>query len=38
MFVMSIIFWAWKAADYLGVGVKTLQRWEPEGRLKALSS
>jgi putative resolvase len=34
MFVMSTMFSTGKAADYLGVGVKTLQRWDREGRLK----
>jgi DNA-binding transcriptional MerR regulator len=34
MLVMSTMFSAGKAADYLGVGVKTLQRWDREGRLK----
>jgi putative resolvase len=31
---MSTMFSTGKAAAYLGVGVKTLQRWDREGRLK----
>jgi excisionase family DNA binding protein len=31
---MSTMFSTGKAAAYLGVGVKTLQRWGREGRLK----
>jgi putative resolvase len=32
--LMSTLFRTGKAADYLGVTVKTLQRWDREGRLK----
>ena len=32
---MSTMLTTGKAAAYLGVGVKTLQRWDREGRLKA---
>lgn len=31
---MSTMFSTGKAAAYLGIGVKTLQRWDREGRLK----